>query len=93
MYAELDELLEWLLTDVIADDVTSAETALRELDDKCEKLGKPCSLTMKLSYTISNVIYADTYIQWVRSSFAKTKVLPKSLRPRAKLNSKSLVLD
>jgi len=59
--AELDELLEWLLTDVIADDVTSAETALRELDVKCERLGKHCNLIMKLSYTICNVIYADIY--------------------------------
>jgi len=38
--AELDQLLEWLLTDVIADDVTSAEAALRELDEKCDRLGK-----------------------------------------------------
>ena len=36
---ELDELLDWLLTDVVADDAASAEAALRELDDKCEKLG------------------------------------------------------
>jgi len=36
---ELDELLDWLLTDVVADDVTAAETALRQLDDKCDKLG------------------------------------------------------
>ena len=35
----LDELLDWLLTDVVADDVTAAETALRQLDDKCDKLG------------------------------------------------------
>jgi len=38
--AELDQLLDWLLTDVIADDVTSAENSLRELDEKCERLGK-----------------------------------------------------
>jgi len=41
---ELDELLDWLLTDVIADDVTSAEAALRELDEKCEKLGQSSHL-------------------------------------------------
>jgi len=38
--SELDQLLDWLLTDVIADDVTSAEAAVRELDEKCERLGK-----------------------------------------------------
>ena len=42
--AELDELMEWLMTDVIADDVTSADAALRELDDKCEKLGESSDL-------------------------------------------------
>ena len=42
---ELDELLQWLLTDVVADDVTAAEAALRELDDKCEKLGQSLMLT------------------------------------------------
>ena len=37
---DLDELLDWLLTDVVADDVTAAEAALRELDEKSERLSK-----------------------------------------------------
>jgi len=36
----MDELLDWLLTDVVIDDAKSAEAALRELDEKCDKLGK-----------------------------------------------------
>jgi len=42
--AEFDELLDWLLSDVIADDVTSAEEGLKLLDDKCDRLGKLLSL-------------------------------------------------
>jgi len=65
--AELDQLLEWLLTDVIADDVTSAEAALRELDEKCEKLGKRLDLIMKWKCPVCSVTVFQAYIHY--SSF------------------------